>query len=185
MAKLTDTQLVILNAAAQRPNGAVSPVPDSLTINKAAIATVLRSLIGRNLIEERPARLDDVVWKERDEGRFTLVITADGLTALGIEPGGAPDDAGNSDDRRGDTVSEPAADQDSAGSEKRSSKQLLLLNLLRHADGVTVPEAMTATGWQAHSVRGAISTLKKKLGLTVASDKTEDRGRVYRIVEMV
>jgi Protein of unknown function (DUF3489) len=40
---------------------------------------------------------------------------------------------------------------------------------------------MQATGWQAHSVRGALSgALKKKLGLTVSSDKT-DSGRVYRV----
>ncbi len=38
-----------------------------------------------------------------------------------------------------------------------------------------------ATGWQAHSVRGAMSgALKKKLGLIIASEKTE-AGRVYRI----
>jgi hypothetical protein len=41
-----------------------------------------------------------------------------------------------------------------------------------------------ATGWQQHSVRGAISgSLKKKLGLRVAAEKVEGRGRVYRIVE--
>jgi hypothetical protein len=38
-------------------------------------------------------------------------------------------------------------------------------------------------GWQRHSVRGLFSgTLKKKLGLTLASAK-EGRGRVYRIAE--
>ena len=41
---------------------------------------------------------------------------------------------------------------------------------------------MTASGWQAHSVRGAIAgTLKKKLGLVVSSERGEE-GRVYRIV---
>ena len=45
-------------------------------------------------------------------------------------------------------------------------------------------EAVAATGWQAHSVRGAISgTLKKKLGLAVTSEPIEKRGRVYRIAE--
>ncbi len=40
------------------------------------------------------------------------------------------------------------------------------------------------TGWQAHSVRGAISgALKKKLGLAVTSERVGDRGRVYRIVQ--
>lgn len=45
-------------------------------------------------------------------------------------------------------------------------------------------EALTnATGWQAHSVRGFLSgTLKRKLGKTIASEKTE-AGRIYRIVE--
>ena len=60
-----------------------------------------------------------------------------------------------------------------------------ILELLRREDGATI-EAMTqATGWQAHSVRGAIAgTLKKKLGLTVASDKVEGV-RVYRVLNGV
>jgi hypothetical protein len=49
--------------------------------------------------------------------------------------------------------------------------------------GATIAEAVKATGWQPHSVRGAISgTLKKKLGLAVTSDKVESRGRVYRVI---
>ena len=48
-------------------------------------------------------------------------------------------------------------------------------------EGATVDEVASATGWQRHTVRGVFSgTLKKKLGLTLASAK-EDRGRVYRI----
>jgi hypothetical protein len=39
-----------------------------------------------------------------------------------------------------------------------------------------------ATGWQAHSVRGALSgIIGKKLGLKVVSEKLADRGRVYRL----
>ncbi|MBC9248297.1 DUF3489 domain-containing protein [Paracoccus sp. 11-3] len=39
-----------------------------------------------------------------------------------------------------------------------------------------------ASGWQHHSIRGAISgSLKKKLGLTVTSDKVEVRGRVCKL----
>jgi hypothetical protein len=48
---------------------------------------------------------------------------------------------------------------------------------------VTVDEVTSVTGWQRHTVRGLFSgTLKKKLGLTLASAQ-EERGRVYRIVE--
>jgi hypothetical protein len=56
-----------------------------------------------------------------------------------------------------------------------------LVGLLGRTDGARIDEMIAATGWQAHSVRGAISgSLKKKLGLTITSDKTE-AGRVYRI----
>ena len=63
------------------------------------------------------------------------------------------------------------------------TKQALLIDLLRRKDGATIGEIVDATGWQPHSVRGAISgTLKKKLGLTVERAVVDDRGRVYRIV---
>jgi hypothetical protein len=45
-----------------------------------------------------------------------------------------------------------------------------------------IDEIVTAFGWQAHTVRGAIAgALKKKLGLNVVSEKSEGRGRIYRI----
>ena len=53
--------------------------------------------------------------------------------------------------------------------------------MLRRQEGATVDEVASATGWQRHTVRGVFSgTLKKKLGLSIASTK-EERGRVYRI----
>ncbi len=62
------------------------------------------------------------------------------------------------------------------------TKQAILVDLLSRSNGATLAELVNATGWQRHSVRGAISgTLKKKLGLTVTSEPTDDRGRVYRI----
>jgi hypothetical protein len=59
----------------------------------------------------------------------------------------------------------------------------LLIDLLSRKHGATLAEAVKATGWEPHSVRGAISgTLKKKLGLNIASEKVVRRGRVYRII---
>ena len=66
---------------------------------------------------------------------------------------------------------------------KRPSKQEEVIAMLRRPEGATVDEVVHATGWQRHTVRGVFSgTLKKKLGLTLASSK-EERGRVYRIAE--
>ena len=64
---------------------------------------------------------------------------------------------------------------------KRPSEQDEVIAMLRRPEGATLDEVTRATGWQRHTVRGVFSgTLKKKLGLTLASAK-EERGRVYRI----
>ena len=66
---------------------------------------------------------------------------------------------------------------------RRPSKQEEVIAMLRRPEGVTVDEVARVTGWQRHTVRGVVSgTLRKKLGLTIASVK-EERGRVYRIAE--
>ena len=62
------------------------------------------------------------------------------------------------------------------------TKQALLVGMLDRAEGATIDEIVAATGWQPHTVRGAFAgALKKRLGLTIASEKVEERGRVYRI----
>ena len=59
----------------------------------------------------------------------------------------------------------------------------LILNRLNAKNGATIADLVKVTGWQPHSVRGAISgALKKKLGLPVSSETVEGRGRVYRLV---
>ncbi len=65
---------------------------------------------------------------------------------------------------------------------RSGTKQAILIELLKRPKGATIAEMATKTGWQAHSVRGAMSgTLKKKLGLAVTSESIEGRGRIYRI----
>ena len=64
----------------------------------------------------------------------------------------------------------------------RQTKQQIMIDLLRRPEGAGIEEITAATGWQSHTVRGAMSgPLKKKLGLDITSKKTEERGRVYRI----
>src|SRR5262249_55191157 len=57
---------------------------------------------------------------------------------------------------------------------KRPSKQDEVIAMLRRPEGATVDEVARTTGWQRHTVRGFfLGTLKKKLGLTIASAKEE------------
>jgi len=76
---------------------------------------------------------------------------------------------------------EALPDPDQPSDTKRPSKQEAVIAMLQRPEGATVDEVASVMGWQRHTVRGLFSgTLKKKLGLTLAS-ATEERGRVYRI----
>ena len=56
-----------------------------------------------------------------------------------------------------------------------------MLELIRRETGASLQELMTATGWQAHSVRGFISgSIGKKMGIAVESFKQENGDRAYR-----
>ncbi len=198
MPKLTDTHLVILSAAAAHDGGAVLPLPKSLKTNKATIAKSIKSLVKRGLIAERPAARDEAAWREAENGgRLTLVITDAGLAAIGAETDDRPElkpatakapqnkrkplNRRSAPDRQ--TKAKPKAKASPTGV-RQGTKQALLIDLLKRRRGATIDDIVDATGWQPHSVRGAISgTLKKKLGLAVASEKVGSRGRVYRIVE--
>ncbi len=77
-----------------------------------------------------------------------------------------------------------AASKKVNGSARRGTKQAILIEMLRRPNGATIEQMTAKTGWQPHSVRGAISgNLKKKLGLPVTSEIVEGRGRVYRIAK--
>jgi hypothetical protein len=68
-----------------------------------------------------------------------------------------------------------------AATETSSNKLQTLIALLKRPQGARLEEMTSATGWQAHSVRGALSgALKKQRQLVITSEKTES-GRVYRI----
>ncbi len=194
MPKLTDTQLVILSAAAQRKDGAVLPLPTSLKIAKARATTTLKGLVNRGVITEQPAARNQEAWRKTQVGeRVALVITKTGLEAIGAgtddgsrtRPRGAkvqpkPRKPGNSRAANGRRV-KPKALQTGVRS---GTKQALIIELLGRKNGATIAEIVDASGWQPYSVRGAISgTLKKKLGLTVESAVVDSRGRVYRIVD--
>ena len=64
-----------------------------------------------------------------------------------------------------------------------TSKLEMLVELMRAKSGATIDQLTKATGWQKHSVRGAISgALKKNRGFKITSERI-DGVRVYRIAK--
>jgi hypothetical protein len=67
-------------------------------------------------------------------------------------------------------------------STRQNSKQAEVIRMLQRAEGATIRQICEATGWQAHTVRGTFAgAFKKKLGLTITSEKPDGGERVYRI----
>ena len=85
----------------------------------------------------------------------------------------------------GETTEPPAAENTAEAAKpqpREGTKQATLIAMLRRPDGADLDEIAEATGWQKHTIRGAISgTLKKKLGLEVTSTKDHQNRRIYRL----
>jgi hypothetical protein len=189
MAQLSDSQLVVLSAACQRPDRSVYPLTAKLP--GGAAAKVLSSLLKKGLVREVQAKREDTVWREdKKRGRLTLHATPAAFQALGIEQ----DDAAAQSESEADAPGEarPGSRQKrKAGKSKQkpsrgraNSKQAQLIEMLKRPEGATIDEIAKKLDWQAHTVRGALAgALKKRLGLNVASEKDEKRGRIYRIAD--
>ena len=166
MTKLSNTQIKILTAAAQRQDRIALPLPNN--IRGGAAAKVVNTMLTKGLIEEVDAdtRNREPVWRATGDGHgVTLIATDNGLAAIGFDPTAAavPEDP-----------AKPPA------SPRKNTKQQIMIDLLIREGGATLAELAEATQWQIHTVRGAPSgVLKKRLELDITSENVGGRGRVY------
>ncbi|MDD3182655.1 MAG: DUF3489 domain-containing protein [Alphaproteobacteria bacterium] len=66
----------------------------------------------------------------------------------------------------------------------KATKLSIVVKLLFRPEGATLADLIEATGWQAHTVRGALSgALGKKRGYQIVSDKPQDGQRIFKIAE--
>jgi Protein of unknown function (DUF3489) len=201
MTKLSDTQAVILSAAAQRDGGAVLPLPETLKIKSGDVGKVLGSLKAKGLIDHLGAPCGD--------NPPPLRITRAGLQSIGVETEDDPsegvtraDTGATLADAGVEAVDAPAPATGADGAATRSkrkaraktakqgkavpaakptlrsgTKQALMIYLLKRPEGATVDQIAEAIGWQKHTIRGAISgALKKKLGFTVEATRIREVG---------
>jgi hypothetical protein len=192
--KLTDTQLVMLSAAAQREDRCLVAPP---TLKGGAAQRAAKKLISYGLVKETKAKTEEPVWR-RDEGSgvsYALRLTAAGAKAIVADEGAAPENANSEGDaleNRNQRVvpSEKAAEvppfEEARGhvparpsAPRSGSKLAQVIKLLRRGHGATIDELIDATDWLAHTTRAALTGLRKR-GYAVVIDRSE-RGSFYRI----
>lgn len=159
-AKLTDTQTAILKAAADRADGNIEPLPP--TLRGGARTKVIDGLLAKRLVAE-------------SEGDHLL--TDAGYAAVGKRRS-VPKDVQKAD--------APAALQKLEATPptiRPGTKLAAIIDAMKQSGGATIAQMMAGTGWQAHTVRGAISGMvRKRLGYEVATEKGAEGQRSYRIV---
>lgn len=174
MPRLTDTQLVLLNAAANRDDGCLLPVPDSIKAKGAALERSLNALLKADLVSEAPANKDQAAWKTADDLRpITLVLTDAGRAAL---------ETGTSEAPQAKPSRRPTHPRSKPSPHGSSTRSATILSLLSGKAGASLEELQAATGWQAHSVRGFLSgTVRRKMGLELISEPDRSGTRRYRL----
>jgi hypothetical protein len=178
--KLTDAQLVMMSAAAQRKDRCLSA---PATIKGAALSKVAVKLAKLGLVRQIAAKPAAPIWRHDDAGqRYALKLTAAGLKAIAVErlpdairPGvTTPAEAKNrTSPDEGNHPAEVAAPRD-------GSKLALVIKRLQHTDGATIIDLTQATGWLPHTTRAALTGLRKR-GYAVIRKRIGAEGSVYRI----
>lgn len=177
---LTDTQLVLLSAAAQRDDGLLSP-PEHLK-GGARRATIAK-LLAHNLVAEVSVSRDQPAWREDAHGGLLgFKITTAGLHAIGIETEPTePVEIAWEDACAAPSAGAAIAPIPSEKSQPRSgTKQALILDLLARPEGAHLADLTHATGWLPHTARAALTGLRQR-GHDILRSKDESGTSVYRL----
>ena len=195
--KLSDTQLVMLSAAAQRDDRSLT-LPEKL--KGGAAHKVATKLIARGLVKEVKAKAGTPVWRcdEQTGQPYALKLTAAGAKAIAVNP---DDDAepGREEQRlgievdRSPTLAQPdlaaarAVDAPSvqaranARAPRVGTKLAQAIEMLGKTEGATIVELSEAMGWLPHTTRTVLTGLRKR-GYALTLDRSDaGRGSAYRI----
>ena len=204
--KLSDTQLVLLSAAAQRDDHCLTATQK---IKGGAARKVAEKLIAAGLVREIKARIGTPVWRRDDETAqsFALKLTAAGLKAIAVDDGAIEEEPSepahpSSEAQREVAPAGALADQgvitrnlnvgggrgghsqrlresEAPSAPRSGSKAAEIVDLLQRDQGATIDELIEATGWLPHTTRAALTGLRKR-GYEITRSRADGVTR-YRI----
>jgi hypothetical protein len=189
--KLTETQIVMVSAAAQR-EGRCLIAPANL--KGGAVQKVAAKLIEAGLVKEIKAKPGAPVWRQ-DEGAgqsYTLKLTAAGVKALPAGDRPASDGSSEDSDKRiqlakaDAEVLQIAADVPTTNvmrpsAPRAGTKLARILELLQRDCGATLKDMIAATDWLPHTTRAALTGLRKRRYAVTIERSNQERGSAYRI----
>ena len=195
--KLSDTQLVMLSAAAQRDDRCLT-LPEKL--KGAAAHKVATKLIAAGLVEEVMAKAGMPAWRrdEQDGRCYALRLTAAGARAIAVNPDEDPSSAADEERSPPEGNQPPTSaelDRTAAGASAAESAQALAtpraprvdtklakaIEMLRATEGATIAELAQAMGWLQHTTYAVLTGLRKR-GYALTLDRSDaERGSAYHI----
>ncbi|HRW15543.1 DUF3489 domain-containing protein [Amaricoccus sp.] len=172
MPRLSDTQAILLTAAAARTDLSLLPVPDTIRLKGGALDRTVKALLDRGFVTDGTGT---GATAQPTTGGNHLVITPKGLAAIGPEirdvgPPASVDGPGAG--QKTDTAVRP---------DRPGGKLGILLDAVARPTGATLDELTTATAWLPHTTRAALARLRQR-GFDVRLATTEGR-KAYRLVE--
>jgi hypothetical protein len=195
--KLTETQLMMLSAAAQRNDRYLIAPP---TLKGAAAQKLATKLIDAGLVREVRAKAGAPVWRRDDDAglSYALRLTTAGTNAIAIdessESGLVRDDRdlrGNVAQARSSSEEVPASHPSSAeengtaprpsSSPRGGTKLAQVVELLQQDRGASIAELIVVTGWLPHTTRAALTGLRKRGFVTAIDRSDKERGSIYRV----
>lgn len=132
----TKIQLTLLATAADRADGNVFPVDERVAHNVDEVEAAITELLLAGLIVE-PEDMLVRIWRDRMKELIELRITKAGR----------------------ELVNSACRGQEAT---RRSTKTGAVLTMLMRDGGASAAELIAATGWQAHTIRAVLSTLRKR-----------------------
>ncbi len=208
---LSDVQLQVLTAGAERPERTLLPLPATIRARGGARRNLLAALLKMELVEEVQAEDAANAWRSDEADRpIGLRLTAAGLAAIG-----APDAAlAAGVDSDGDRDQQVAADSEAAitvpaedGNDEMTADSAVetaenaatapdgsttaprrptgklgeVLQAISAQTGATLPELTTLTGWLPHTARAAVTGLRQR-GFPIALIQQDGR-KAYRLTD--
>jgi len=185
--KLTDAQLAMLRAGAQREDRCLS-APDKM--KGAILAKVSGKLVKLGLVREVRAKAGILVWRRDDAGQsYGLKLTRAALKAIAVDERSEKAIAVSKVTQRKphpnlDATNATCPDITGEHAERLTpragSKLARVIDLLQRSDGATIPHLMEATGWLPHTTRAAFTGLRKR-GYTVVRGRVDGGDSIYWI----